>query len=205
MRTTATGNRDMAGKDSNVDLEAQSARRACFRGGLRSHVAHGRLRMRAGEARLLPRTKLDNAGNASPGDVSPTVEECWLRTGHADLTPSDAFPGTEKVALLAMVRLRKPASAARVTSRGCAQCTARLNRECRFREQEARHGKRVRQRLWFDCHALGPGLVLAEGVGSAFCPLAPSRRLRLFAPPALPTAQHARSAETAHSTAKQGC
>jgi len=34
--------------------------------------------------------------------------------------------------------------------------------------------------------ALGPSLVLAEEVGSAFCPLSLSRRLRLFAPPALP-------------------
>ena len=68
--------------------------------------------VRAGEADLLPRTKLDNAGNASPGDVSPTVEESWLRTGHADRTPSDAFPGTEYVALLAMVRFSKPASPA---------------------------------------------------------------------------------------------
>src|SRR5688500_11137948 len=36
--------------------------------------------------------------------------------------------------------------------------------------------------------ALGPGLVLAEVAGSRFCPLTPSRRLRLFAPPALPAA-----------------
>ena len=38
---------------------------------------------------------------------------------------------------------------------------------------------------------------LAEGVGSAFCPLTLSRRLRLFAPPALPvTRARARSAPT---------
>jgi hypothetical protein len=49
---------------------------------------------------------------ASLGDVSPTVEEWDLRTGPADRTPSDAFPGTEYVALLAMVRLSKPASPA---------------------------------------------------------------------------------------------
>src|SRR5687768_4248624 len=36
--------------------------------------------------------------------------------------------------------------------------------------------------------ALGPGLVLAEVAGSMFRPLTPSRRLRLFAPPALPAA-----------------
>jgi len=40
-------------------------------------------------------------------------------------------------------------------------------------------------------------MVLAEGVGSAFCPLSLSRRLRLFAPPALPvTRARARSAPT---------
>ena len=44
--------------------------------------------------------------------------------------------------------------------------------------------------------ALGPGLVLAEGVGSAFCPLSLSRRLRLFAAPALPVSHAARSAQT---------
>ena len=54
--------------------------------------------------------QLDDAGNASLGDVSPTVEESVLRSGPADLTPSDAFPGTEYVALLAMVRFSNPAS-----------------------------------------------------------------------------------------------
>jgi hypothetical protein len=44
---------------------------------------------------LLPRTKLDDAGNASLGEVSPTVEESVLRTRHADLTPSDAFPAAQ--------------------------------------------------------------------------------------------------------------
>jgi hypothetical protein len=47
--------------------------------------------------------QLDDAGNASPGGVSPTVEESVLRTGHADLTPSDAFPAAPRVASLAMV------------------------------------------------------------------------------------------------------
>jgi hypothetical protein len=47
---------------------------------------------------------------ASLGDVSPTVEESLLRSGPADLTPSDAFPGTEYVASLAMVRFSNPAS-----------------------------------------------------------------------------------------------
>jgi len=62
--------------------------------------------------RLASADQLDNAGNASLGDVSPTVEEWSLRSGPADLTPSDAFPGTEYVALLAMVRFSKPASPA---------------------------------------------------------------------------------------------
>jgi len=52
--------------------------------------------------------------------------------------------------------------------------------------KEARRGKTRRRHLLFTAMALGPGLVLAEGVGSAFCPLSLSRRLRLFAPPALP-------------------
>ena len=34
--------------------------------------------------------------------------------------------------------------------------------------------------------ALRPGLVFAEGVGSAFCPLTPSRRLHCLLPPPLP-------------------
>jgi len=42
--------------------------------------------------------------------VSPTVEESLLRSGPANLTPSDAFPGTEYVASLAMVRFSNPAS-----------------------------------------------------------------------------------------------
>jgi len=66
------------------------------------------------------------------------------------------------------------------------------DRECRFRKQEARRGKTRRRHLLFTAMALGPGVVLAEGVGSAFCPLTPSRRLRLFAPPALPVT-HARA------------
>ena len=44
---------------------------------------------------LLPRTRLDDAGNASLGEVSPTVEESILRTRHADRTPSDAFPAAQ--------------------------------------------------------------------------------------------------------------
>src|SRR6185436_18698752 len=59
-------------------------------------------------------------------------------------------------------------------------------RERRFRKHEARRGKTRRRHLLLTAMALGPGLVLAEGVGSAFCPLTLSRRLRLFAPPALP-------------------
>ena len=82
-----------------------------FRSALSRHVPTWAI-TQAGEAGLLPRTKLDNAGNASLGDVSPTVEEWSLRSGPADLTPSDAFPGTEYVALLAMVRFSKPASPA---------------------------------------------------------------------------------------------
>ena len=41
---------------------------------------------------------------------SPAVEEWVLRSGPADPTPSDAFPRTEYVALLAMVRFSHPAS-----------------------------------------------------------------------------------------------
>jgi hypothetical protein len=89
--------------------------------------------------------------------------------------------------------------------------TGAADREHRCRKQEARRGKTRRQRLLFAAMALGPGLVLAEVVGSAFCPLTLSRRLRLFAPPALPagdvpalalrqapTAQRRRVAEANH-------
>ena len=61
---------------------------------------------------LLPRTKLDDAGNASLGEVSPTVEESVLRSSHADRAPSDAFPAARHVArdyrLTADYRLRLP-------------------------------------------------------------------------------------------------
>jgi hypothetical protein len=63
----------------------------------------------ARRGRVASANQLDNAGNASLGDMSPTVEEWVLRSGPADLTPSDAFPGTEYVALLAMVRFSNPA------------------------------------------------------------------------------------------------
>ena len=43
--------------------------------------------------------------------------------------------------------------------------------------KEARRGKTRRRHLLLNAMALGPGLVLAEVVGSAFCPLTPSRRL----------------------------
>ena len=52
--------------------------------------------------------------------------------------------------------------------------------------KEARRGKTRRRHSLCTAMALGPGVVLAEVVGSAFCPLSLSRRLRLFAPPALP-------------------
>ena len=45
--------------------------------------------------------------------------------------------------------------------------------------KEARRGKTRRRQLLFTAMALRPGLVFAEGVGSAFCPLT------LFAPPSL--------------------
>ena len=80
-----------------------------FRGGLRFALSADAVLSGWG-GRLASADQLDNAGNASPGDVSPTVEESCLRTGHADLTPSDAFPGTEYVALLAMVRFSNSAS-----------------------------------------------------------------------------------------------
>ena len=49
--------------------------------------------------------------------------------------------------------------------------------EHRLRKHEARRGKTRRQHLLFTAMALGPGLVLAEVAGSAFCPLTLSRRL----------------------------
>jgi hypothetical protein len=56
----------------------------------------------------LPR---DVSAEASSGGVSPAVEECALRAGHADLAPSDTFPVVPCVASLAMVastRLSRP-------------------------------------------------------------------------------------------------
>ena len=82
-----------------------------FRGGLRFALSADTLHSVWG-GRLTSADQLDNAGNASLGEVSPTVEEWGLRTRPADRTPSDAFPGTEYVALLAMVRFSKPASPA---------------------------------------------------------------------------------------------
>src|SRR5688500_18930949 len=41
----------------------------------------------------------------------------------------------------------------------------------RFRKHEARRGKTCRRRLLLTAMALGPGLVLADVVGSMFCPL----------------------------------
>jgi len=69
-------------------------------------------------------------------------------------------------------------------------------RGCRVGGPGARRGKTRRRRLLFTAMALGPGLVLAEGVGSGFCPLTLSRRLRLFAPPALPVTHAAVGAES---------
>ena len=43
--------------------------------------------------------------------------------------------------------------------------------------KEARRGKTRRRQLLCTAMALRPGLVFAEVVGSAFCPLTPSRRL----------------------------
>ena len=73
--------------------------------------------------------------------------------------------------------------------------------------KEARRGKTRRRHLFLSAMALGPGLVLAEEVGSAFCPLSLSRRLRLFASPALPVTRVRPSRRDArlHSLAKQGC
>ncbi len=81
-----------------------------FRGGLRFVLSAGpAVFARARQARGCD--QLDDAGNASLGGVSPTVEESVLRTGHADLTPSDAFPAAPRVASLAMAapaRLSRP-------------------------------------------------------------------------------------------------
>jgi hypothetical protein len=46
-------------------------------------------------------------------------------------------------------------------------------------------------------------MVLADVVGSAFCPLTPSRRLRLFAAPALPLAHAAHAALSAIPQAEE--
>ena len=43
--------------------------------------------------------------------------------------------------------------------------------------KEGRRGKTRRRQLLLNAMALRPGLVFAEGVGSAFCPLTLSRRL----------------------------
>jgi len=69
--------------------------------------------------------------------------------------------------------------------------------------KEARRGKTRRRHLLFTAMALGPGLVLAEEVGSAFCPLSLSRRLRLFASPALPVAHAAHLALRSGPTARR--
>ena len=61
-------------------------------------------------------------------------------------------------------------------------------RGCRVGGPGARRGKTCRRHSLLHAMALGPGLVLAEVAGSMFCPLTPSRRLRLFAPPARPAA-----------------
>jgi len=58
----------------------------------------------------------------------------------------------------------------------------------RFRKHEARRGKTRRRHSLFNAMALAPGLALAEVACSVFCPLSPSRRLLLFASPALPAA-----------------
>jgi hypothetical protein len=65
----------------------------------------------------MPMRPARRAGNASLGGLSPTVEESVLRTGHADLTPADAFPAARYVASLAMVasaRLSRPLERIRV-------------------------------------------------------------------------------------------
>ena len=83
----------------------RTATQGCFRDNADAVLSHW-------GGTLTSADQLDNAGNASLGEGSPTVEEWSLRSGPADLTPSDAFPGTEYVALLAMVRFSKPASPA---------------------------------------------------------------------------------------------
>ena len=44
--------------------------------------------MKTRQWRVFPR-------RAPLGEVSPTVEELGLRSGHADLTPSGAFPAAQ--------------------------------------------------------------------------------------------------------------
>ena len=72
--------------------------------------------------RVASANQLDDAGNASLGGVSPTVEESVLRYGPAALTPSDAFPCTEYVASLAMVRFSNPAAPCGLDARLSAKC-----------------------------------------------------------------------------------
>jgi hypothetical protein len=80
----------------------KTRQRRVFRGGLRFVLSAGpAVFARARQARGCD--QLDDAGNASLGGVSPTVEESVLRTSHADLTPFDAFPAARYVASLAMV------------------------------------------------------------------------------------------------------
>src|SRR5688500_8854642 len=78
--------------------------------------------------------------------------------------------------------------AAAAVSTGFANTNRPPQRGCRVGDPGARRGKTCRRHLLLNAMALGPGLVLAEVAGSMFCPLSPSRRLRLFAPPALPAA-----------------
>ena len=78
-------------------------------------------------------------------------------------------------------------------------------RERRFRKQRSSARQNASPTSVFTAMALGPGMVLAEEAGSAFCPLSPSRRLRLFAPPALPVSHAAQRSDGPCSTAKQGC
>ena len=75
--------------------------------------------------------------------------------------------------------------------------------------KEARRGKTRRRRLLFTAMALRPGLVFAEGVGSAFCPLTPSRRLHCLlhrrsrpAPLIVRTSAHVGQARRRHRVAE---
>jgi hypothetical protein len=66
------------------------------------------------EAILLRRNREESI-SSSLGDVSPTVEESVRRTGLADPTPSDAFPGCAARRVARMVHFSNPVSPSRLT------------------------------------------------------------------------------------------